>query len=166
MAKFPVNTHRYDPYKNFKFRIKFDNKYVAGLTKISPLTRTTEVIEFREGGNPNSLHKIPGRTKFAPVTLEEGVTHDPSFEAWANAVYNVQGDAATSLRNYRKDIILELLNEQGVVVMAYKLYRCWVSEYQALPELDANSSKVAIRSIRIENEGWERDTSIAEPAES
>ena|SRR5688572_26704551 len=166
MAKFPVNTHRYDPYKNFKFRIKFDNKYVAGLTKISPLTRTTEVIEFREGGNPSSLHKIPGRTRFAPVTLEEGVTHDPSFEAWANTVYNIQGDAATSLRNYRKDIILELLNEQGVVVMAYKLYRCWVSEYQALPELDANSSKVAIRSIRIENEGWERDTSIAEPAES
>ena len=166
MAKFPVNTHRYDPYKNFKFLIKFDNKYVAGLTKISPLTRTTEVIEFREGGNPSSLHKIPGRTKFAPVTLEEGVTHDFSFESWANTVYNTQGDAATSLKKYRKDIILELLNEQGVVVMAYKLYRCWVSEYQALPELDANSSKVAIRSIRIENEGWERDTSIAEPAES
>ena len=166
MAKFPVNTHRYDPYKNFKFRIKFDNKYVAGLTKISPLTRTTEVIEFREGGNPSSLHKIPGRTRFAPVTLEEGVTHDPSFESWANTIYNMQGDAATSLKNYRKDLILELLNEQGVVVMAYKLYRCWVSEYQALPELDANSSRVAIRSIRIENEGWERDTSIAEPAES
>jgi phage tail-like protein len=166
MAKFPVNTHRYDPYKNFKFRIKFDNKYVAGLTKISPLTRTTEVIEFREGGNPSSLHKIPGRTRFAPVKLEEGVTHDPSFESWANTIYNMQGDAATSLKNYRKDLILELLNEQGVVVMAYKLYRCWVSEYQALPELDANSSRVAIRSIRIENEGWERDTSIAEPAES
>ncbi|HKU49810.1 MAG TPA: phage tail protein [Nitrososphaera sp.] len=166
MAKFSVNTNRYDPYKNFKFRIKLDNKYVAGLTKVSALTRTTEVIEFREGGNPSLLHKIPGRTSFAAVTLEEGVTHDSDFESWANMVYNVQGDAATSPKRFRKDIILELLNEQGVVVMAYRLYRCWVSEYQALPELDANSSKVAIRSIRIENEGWERDTSIPEPAES
>jgi phage tail-like protein len=166
MAKFSVNTHRYDPYKNFKFRIKLDGRYVAGLTKISPLIRTTEVIEFREGGDPSLLHKIPGRTKFAPVTLEEGITHDSTFESWANMIYNVQGDAAASLKRYRKDIILELLNEQGVVVMAYKLYRCWVSEYQALPELDANSSRVAIRSIRIENEGWERDTSIVEPAET
>lgn len=166
MAKFSVNTHRYDPYKNFKFRIKIDGKYVAGITKASPLTRTTEVLEFREGGNPSTIHKMPGRTRFGPVILEEGVTHDPTFESWANMVQNMQGDAAASLKNFRKDIILELLNEQGTVVMAYKIYRCWVSEFQALPELDSNSPKVAIRSIKLENEGWERDTSVTEPVES
>lgn len=166
MAKFSVNTHRYDPYKNFKFRIKIDGKYVAGITKVSPLTRATEVLEFREGGNPNMIHKMPGRTRFAPIILEEGVTHDPTFESWANTVHNMQGDSATSLKNFRKDVILELLNEQGTVVMAYKVYRCWVSEFQALPDLDANSPRVAIRSIKLENEGWERDTSVTEPSES
>lgn len=166
MPKFTVNTHRYDPYKNFKFRIKLDGKYVAGITKVSALARTTEVLEFREGGNPSVIHKLPGRTTFTPIILEEGVTHDPTFESWANAVHNVQGDAASSLRNYRKDVLLEMLNEQGTVVMAYKVYRCWVSEYQALPELDANSPKVAIRKIKLENEGWERDASVTEPSES
>lgn len=166
MAKFSVNTHRYDPYKNFKFRIKIDGKYVAGITKVSPLTRATEVLEFREGGNPNMIHKMPGRTRFAPIILEEGVTHDPTFESWANTVHNMQGDSTTSLKNFRKDVILELLNEQGTVVMAYKVYRCWVSEFQALPDLDANSPRVAIRSIKLENEGWERDTSVTEPSES
>lgn len=166
MPKFTVNTHRYDPYKNFKFRIKLDGKYVAGITKVSALARTTEVLEFREGGNPSVIHKLPGRTTFTPIILEEGVTHDPTFESWANAVHNVQGDAASSLRNYRKDVLLEMLNEQGTVVMAYKVYRCWVSEYQALPELDANSPQVAIRKIKLENEGWERDASVTEPSES
>lgn len=166
MPKFTVNTHRYDPYKNFKFRIKLDGKYVAGITKVSALARTTEVLEFREGGNPSAIHKLPGRTTFTPIILEEGVTHDPTFESWANAVHNVQGDAASSLRNYRKDVLLEMLNEQGTVVMAYKIYRCWVSEYQALPELDANSPQVAIRKIKLENEGWERDAGVTEPSES
>lgn len=166
MAKFTVNPGRYDPYKNFKFRVKIDGKYVAGITKVSPLARTTEVLEFREGGNPSLVHRLPGRTRFAPIVLEEGVTHDSTFESWANAVHNIQGDSASSLKNFRKDIILEMLNEQGAVVMAYRIYRCWVSEYQALPELDANSPKVAIRSIKLENEGWERDASVSEPAES
>ena len=166
MAKFTVNPARYDPYKNFKFRVKIDGRHVAGITRVSALARTTEVLEFREGGNPSIVHKMPGRTRYAPIILEEGVTHDPTFESWANLVHNIQGDAASSLKNFRKDIIIEMLNEQGTVVMAYMVYRCWVSEYHALPELDANSPHVAIRSIKLENEGWERDTSVSEPAET
>lgn len=166
MAKFTVNANRYDPYKNFKFRIKADGKYVAGVTKVSPLARTTEVIEFREGGNPNMVHKIPGRTRYEAITLERGVTHDTAFEAWANLVHNLQGDAAGSLKNFRKDIVLEVLNEQGSVALAYKIFRCWVSEYRALPELDANSGAIAFQMIRLENEGWERDSSVAEPVET
>ncbi len=162
--KFFVNPSRYDPYKNFKFRIVIDGKTVAGITRVSPLTRSTEVMEFREGGNPSVVHKIPGRTKYEPVILEEGVTHDPTFEDWANQVSSLQ-TPEMSLKNFRKDVILELFNEQGTMVMAYRIYRCWVSEYQALPELDANTPKVAIRKIKLENEGWERDTSVTEPAE-
>jgi phage tail-like protein len=166
MAKFTVNARRYDPYKNFKFRVKIDGKYVAGMARISPLARSTEVLEFREGGNPSAVHKMPGRTRYSPISLEEGVTHDATFGAWANMVHNMSGDAASSLKNFRKDITLELLNEQGTVALAYRIYRCWVSEYHALPELDANFPRVAIRSIKIENEGWERDTSVTEPAET
>ena len=165
MAQFSVNTHRLDPYKNFKFRVKWDGRYVAGLSKVSPLRRFTEVVQHRDGGSPSTSHKSPGRTEYEAITLERGVTHDQEFEAWANKVWNHAGDAAMALASFRKDIVIELLNEAGTVVLAYRVYRCWVSEYQALPELDANGARVAIELLRLENEGWERDTSVTEPVE-
>ena len=166
MAKFTVNTHRFDPYRAFKFRVKIDNQYVAGLSKCSALKRTTEVTEWREGGDPSTSRQLPGKTKYEAVTLEAGLTHDPTFENWANLVHNFQGDAAMSLRNFRKDIIIDMYNEAGQKVHSYKLFRAWVSEYQALPELDASANAVAIQMIKLENEGWERDASVTEPAET
>jgi phage tail-like protein len=166
MAKFTVNTHRFDPYRNFKFRVKVDNQYVAGLSKCSALKRTTEVTEWREGGDPSTSRQLPGKSKYEAVTLDAGLTHDPTFENWANLVHNFQGDAAMSLRNFRKDIIIDMYNEAGQKVHSYKLFRAWVSEYQALPELDASANAVAIQTIKLENEGWERDESVTEPAET
>ena len=167
MAQFPVNLQRLTPYPNFKYRLKWDGKYVAGVCKCSSLKRTTEVIEHREGGDPSTSHKSPGRTKYESITLERGVTHDPAFEQWANKVWH-QGagpGAEVSLKDFRKDIVIEVFNEAGQVVLAYKVYRCWVSEYQALPDLDANSDAVMLEMIRLENEGFERDHSVAEPQE-
>jgi phage tail-like protein len=166
MAKFTVNTHRFDPYRTFKFRVKVDNQYVAGLSKCSALKRTTEVTPWREGGDPSTSRQLPGKTKYEAVTLEAGVSHDPTFENWANLVHNFQGDAAGSLKNFRKDIIIDVYNEAGQKAISYKLFRCWVSEYQALPELAADANAVAIQQIKIENEGWERDTSVTEPTET
>jgi phage tail-like protein len=166
MAQFSVNTHRFDPYKNFKFRIKWDGKYVAGVSKIGALKQSTEPVTHREGGDPSTSRVSPSAWKFEPITLERGTTHDPEFEAWAKLVYNTDGDAAISLKNFRKDLIIELLNEQGVVAKAYKVYRCWVSEYQALPELDSNANAVAIESMTVQNEGWERDEAVTEPTET
>jgi phage tail-like protein len=165
MAKFSVNTHRFDPYKNFKFRVKWDGRYVAGVTKCSALKRTTEVVKHREGNDPSTARHMPAAITFESITLERGVTHDEEFEKWANTVYDVGAAGAMSLRGFRKDIIIELLNEDAQLVKAYKVYRCWVSEYQALPELDANANAVAIEMMKLENEGWERDTSVTEPAE-
>jgi phage tail-like protein len=166
MVEFTVNPTRVDTYKNFKFLIKWDGKVVAGLSKMSALKRTTEVVKHRTGGDPSTSHKSPGRTEFEAITLERGVTHDLEFENWANRVKFGAGlGGEVSLAKFRKDIIIELLNEAGQVVIAYKVFRCWVSEYQALPELDANANSVAIQHIRIENEGWERDTAVTEPVE-
>lgn len=167
MAQFSVNPQRFDPYKNFKFRVKWDGKYVAGVSKISALKRTTEVVKHREGGDPSSSRKAPGRTEYEPITLERGVTHDPEFEAWASKVWNFGAGlgAEASLKDFRKDLIIEMLNEAGQVAIAYKVFRCWVSEYQSLPDLDANTNNVAIQHIKLENEGWERDTSVPEPSE-
>ena len=167
MPEFTVNPQRFDPYKNFKFRVKWDGKYVAGVSQVSPLIRRTEVIEHREGGDPSTTRKSPGRTKYEPITLERGVTHDIAFEQWANKVWNLGAGLGSevSLKDFRKDIILELYNEAGQLVMAYKIFRCWVSEYQALPDLDANAAAVAIQYIKLENEGWERDQSVTEPVE-
>ena len=164
--QFQVNTHRFDPYKNFKFRIKWDGRYVAGVSKISALKRSTELVNHREGGDPSTDRISPGKSKYEPITLERGTTHDPEFENWANLVHNTNGDAAVSLRDFRKDMIIELLNLQGNVAKAYKVFRCWVSEYQALPELDANANAVAIEMMVLQCEGWERDESVSEPTET
>jgi len=163
IPQFVVNAYRFDPYKNFKFRVRWDGKVVAGVSKVTALKQSTEPVTHREGGDPSSSRVTPGVWKFEPITLERGVTHDPEFENWAKKVWNVEGDSVISLKDFRKDIIIELLNEQGVVAKAYKIYRCWVSDYQALPELDANAHAVAIEHMVLQNEGWERDTEVPEP---
>jgi phage tail-like protein len=167
MAQFSVNAQRFDPYKNFKFRVKWDGRYVAGVSKVSALKRTTEVVKHRDGGDPSSSRKSPGRTEFEAITLERGVTHDKEFEQWANKVWNFGAGlgAESSLKDFRKDIIIEVYNETGQLAIAYKVFRVWVSEFQALPDLDANANAVAIQHIKLENEGWERDTETAEPSE-
>ena len=167
MAQFSVNASRFDPYKNFKFRIKWDGRYVAGISKCSALKRSTEVVEHREGGDPSSSRKSPGRTKFEGITLERGVTHDTEFEKWANKVWNFGSGlgAEVSLKDFRKDIIIEVYNEAGQLAIAYRVYRCWVSEYQAQADLDANANAVLIQTLKLENEGWERDYDVQEPAE-
>jgi phage tail-like protein len=167
MAQFTVNPDRFDPYKNFKFRVKWDGRYIAGVSKISALTRITEVVEHREGGDPNTVRRSPGLTRFAPLVLERGVTHDPEFEQWANKVWHFGAGlgAEVSLKDFRKDITLELYNEAGQLVLAYRVFRCWPSEYQALPELDANANVVAIQRLTLQHEGWERDYAVSEPEE-
>jgi phage tail-like protein len=167
MAQFSINTTRFDPYKNFKFRVRWDGHYVAGLSKCSALKRTTEIVEHREGGDPSTSRKSPGRTKYEAITLERGVTHDIDFEQWANKVWNFGSGlgAEVSLKDFRKDLIIEVYNEAGQLALAYKIYRAWVSEYQALPDLDANANAIAIQTLKLENEGWERDYVVTEPDE-
>ena len=167
MPEFSVNPQRVDPYKNFKFRVKWDGRYVAGVSKVSVLKRTTEVVKHRSGGDASSSHKSPGRTEYDAISLDRGVTHDTEFEKWANKVWNYNSGLGSevSLADFRKNITVEVYNEAGQLALAYKVYRCWVSEYQALPDLDANANVVAIQHIKLENEGWERDYSVQEPQE-
>ena len=167
MAQFSVNPERFDPYKTFKFRVKWDGRYVAGVSKVGALKRTTELVEHREGGDPSTTRKSPGQSKYEAISLERGVTHDVEFERWANKVWNFGAGLGSevSLKDFRKDIIIEVYNEAGQKVKAYNVFRCWVSEFQAMPELDASANAVAIESLKLENEGWERDYSVVEPAE-
>ncbi len=168
MAQFTANAvYRFDPYKNFKFRLKWDGQYVAGLSKMTPLKRTTEVVKHREGGDPSTSHKAPGRTEYDAITLSRGVTHDTAFEDWANLAFlhGAGPGAEMKLKSFRKDMILDIFDEAGMKVLSYKIFRCWVSEYQATPELDANANAVAIQTLKLECEGWERDESVTEPTE-
>ena len=168
MAQFVVNATRFDPYKNFKFRLKWDGRYVAGISKVSALKRTTEVVKHREGGDPSTSRKSPGRTEYDAITLERGVTHDLEFEAWAAKVWQIGATlgAEVSLKDFRKDVILDFYHEAGQLAISDLIYRAWVSEYQALPDMDANANAVAIQHIKLENEGWERDVAVPEPSES
>lgn len=163
MAQFTVNATRFDPYKSHMFRVMWDGVYVAGLSRMSPLKRTIEPVVHRDGADPSHERKSPGKTTYDAVTLERGVTHDPAFEEWANLVHSLS--APMSLKNFRKDLIVDVFNEAGQKVLSYQLFRCWPSEYQALPQLDAGTAAVAIQMIKLENEGWQRDVSVVEPAE-
>ncbi len=164
---FPVNAHRHDPYRTFKFQVLIDGKPVAGLRKMSALKKTTEAAGWRNAGDPSHERRLPGMTKYDPITLEQGLTHDPVFEAWANLVNTIQGDAGMTLKSFRKDVVVNVLNLQGKVAISYKIYRAWVSEYQALPALDAGSgTTIGIQTIKLEHEGWERDVAVAEPTET
>jgi phage tail-like protein len=168
MAQFTVNAERFDPYKSYKFRVRTeDGNYVAGVSKVSALKRTTEVVKHREGGDPSTSRKSPGQSDYDAVTLERGVTHDVEFERWANKVWNYGSGlgAEVSLKDFRKNLIIEVYNEAGQLAIAYKVFRCWVSEFQSLPDLDANANAVAIQHIKLENEGWERDYEVPEPQE-
>jgi phage tail-like protein len=162
---FVKNAHRIDPYKNFKFRVKWDGKTVLGVAKVGALKRTTQVVPYRSGGENSSDHKSPGRTTYDGLTLERGVTHDLEFEAWADRVHPYAGDTAMDLANYKKELVLEVLNEKGHVALRYFLHDCWVSEFTAIPALDANANAVAVEMIKIEMNGWERDKSTVEPDE-
>jgi len=167
MAKgFIKNAKRFDPYKNFKFRILWDDKPVMGVSKVSALKRTTELVKHRDGGDNSTDRKSPGRTSYEAITVERGLTHDPEFEAWANKVHPYSGDTAMDLAAYKKNLTLEMMNEKGHVVYRYFLYDCWVSEYTAMPDLDANANAVAIESLKIELEGWDRDRDTKEPNEA
>ena len=173
MAEFTANPTRLDPYKNFKFRVKWDGRYVAGISKVSTLKRTTEVVKHRDGGDESSSRKSPGRTEYDAITLERGVTHDLEFERWANKVWDYKNaqapaegrDKEVSLSDFRKSIMIDVFNEAGQKVISYLVFRCWVSEYQALSDLDGNANAVAIQHIKLENEGWVRDTNVKEPKE-
>jgi phage tail-like protein len=163
---FPANAHRYDPYKNFKFRILWGGKTILGVSKISALKRTTEVVSHRSGGQNSYPFKSKGRSTYDAITCERGVTHDLEFEKWADMTSTYAGDAATDLVDYKRELLLEFMNERGQVAIRYFLFGCWVSEYQALPDLDANANAVAIEHLKIEVEGWTRDPNTKEPNES
>jgi phage tail-like protein len=167
MVMFPANPTRLDPYKNFQFRLKWNGKYVAAVSKVSSLKRTTEVIQHRSGGDPTTPYLTPGKQKYEAIIMERGLTQATEFHDWAALVWNYGAalGSQVSLANFRKDIYLEFYNEAGQLVMAYKIYRCWVSEYQAMPDLDANANAIAIEHIKVETEGWQRDTGVTEPAE-
>jgi phage tail-like protein len=167
MAQFTVSPDRFDPYRNFKFQVRWDNRIVAGVSKVSALKRSTKVVEFREGGDPSTSRKLPGRTEYEAITLEAGLTHDLAFVQWANKVWNFGAGLGkeSSLADFRKDVTVNFLNEAGQIAMVFNIYRCWVSELTILPDLDANGEAVAIRSIQLQNEGWEQDYAEKEPKE-
>jgi phage tail-like protein len=160
-------TKRRDPYKNFRFRVKFGGgtEYIAGVTKVTGFKRTTEVIKHRSGGDPATSYKLPGRTEYDAITLERGVTNDKVFEQWANRVWsftNAGGGLETSLKDYRRDLIVDVFNEGGQKVLSYQVFNCWVSEWQIVSDLDSHANAVAIQHVKLENEGWVRED-VPEP---
>ncbi len=166
MGKFTVNPSRMDPYKIAKFHVVVDGNAIPGITGVSGLSRHTETILHREDSFPSHMITSPGLTTFEPITLQRGITHDTTFENWADMSFSQQGDQAMSLKNFRKNMLIKLFNQQGTPVLTYMVYRCWVAEYQALPELDSMCDAIAVETIVLQHDGWERDRAVGEPSET
>ena len=153
----PPRASKFDPYRKFKFRIKIDGKVVAALTKCSALTVSVASTEFRSGEMDAFKQKLPGQVTFEPITLEQGVTDDKTFELWATAMANYMGnkgaDSEKTPDDFRKDLDIEIYNLNNERVKAYRVYNCWVSKYTAVPDLDAASSDVMIQTLELQNEG-------------
>jgi phage tail-like protein len=161
---FPANLSRYNPYATYRFLVYFgpSPEPVAAVSKVSAIKRMADVIEYKEGGNAIILKGL-GRMKYDPITLERGVSQNKDFITWANYAQVLDhGHPTTSLANLRQELSIVLLNEEAQPVLRYLVHRCWVSEYQALPDLDAGANAVAIEHIKLENEGWEQDLTLAE----
>ena len=167
MTEFSVNTHRFDPYKNFKFRVKWKNKYVPGIFRVSGLNRSTAVVEHRDGGDPNVIQKSPGTTTYSPLTLERARTHDTAFEDWADKVWKLGASPGNeiALKSYRRDIVIEIFNEAGQLAFAWNVYRCWPQHYDAFADLDSYADNILIERLVLAHEGFERDLSVTEPTE-
>jgi phage tail-like protein len=153
----PPRASKFDPFRKCKFRIKIDGAVVAGLTKCSALTISVENHDFRAGDHDGFKQKLPGLVSFQPITLEQGVTNDKTFEKWATVMSNYVGNKGTDAEKkpdeFRKDIDILVYNLNNEQVKAYRVYNCWVSKYTALPDLDANSSDVMIQTLELQNEG-------------
>jgi phage tail-like protein len=163
MARMNPSTNRFDPYRTFRFKVKWDGQYVAGLTKMGALTRTLESVDFYEAGENLIPRKLPGKGTFGNVTLEAGVTYDTAFQDWANQCFDFASHSITSLGEFRKNITVDVFNEAGQKALSYNLYRCWVTEYRALPDLDSSANTVAITTITLAVESWQRDEDVVEP---
>ena len=163
---FVVNANRFDPYKNFKFRVLLEGRIVMGVSKVGALKRSTEVVNYRSGGGNTYDFKSPGRTKYEAVTMERGLTHDPDFEEWAAAVHTFGSDASTDLRNYKKALTVEMMNLRNQPAVRYFLHDCWPSSYTAMADLSASENAVLIENLTLSVGGWERDFDLAEPDES
>jgi phage tail-like protein len=158
MAKLqPVGSNIIFPYKNFRFQVKWDNDVIAGVSKVTGLKWTTEVVSHREGNDPSTARHSPGRTAFEPITLERGITIEPAFITWANLVWNTSNGTVggISLAGYKKNITIELFNTQAVLVRRYSVYNAWVSSFTGQADLDANANAVLIESMVLQNEGWQ-----------
>ena len=164
MPQFTVNPRRRDPYKATRFEVVWEGRRIAGVIRVSGLRRVTRVVDYRDGDDPSVTRPAPGSTDYKPIILERAITHDTAFEEWANKVVSA-GTAGTSLADFRRDVSIALLNEAGQAVIAYKLYGCWPSEYQALPDLDAHGDEVAVEQLVLQFDAWERDQEVQEPVE-
>ena len=152
VTKFSVNPNTSDPYKDFRFLL-WDGKYVAGFNKMSPLKKTSEGMKYSEGNSTGTL--IPDKMKYEAIILERGVTYDARFEKWMNSgPYLGQGHGFLA-ESFKKDLIIEVNNERGMLALSYEIYDCLVSQYQRIP-LDTNSNVMGIYHLKLNCEGWKR----------
>jgi phage tail-like protein len=165
VSSFRGNTHRLDPYKNFKLRVTWDGSSVPGVDRASPLGWQADVTEYRDGADPDTVHHLPGRIHYEAIALEREVTRDTAFEQWADQVRRLSPGAGQTGASYRKNIRVEVLDAAGRVVLAYDAYQCWPSGYRVLAGLDAAGRGRVTEELTLSCEGWQRDAGVVWPAQ-
>jgi phage tail-like protein len=147
----------YDPYRKFKFLVKWNNAVVMAVHKVSSITKSIDPIDWRTGGDSNFSAKVPGLTKWEPITLERGLSADTAFQEWMVLVnkYTKAGlGADEAVHAFRKNLNIEMYSLQNELVMTINVYNAWPSKL-TIADFDAKANELAIEHMELQNEGWD-----------
>jgi len=148
-----------DPGRNFRFRVKWNDRYAAGFADASPLPVDLKSPRRRESGGPPPAIGPEGQGTPFFINLDRGLAFDLSFEQWISMVrcYGPATGKGSLLVEYKRPLTIEMSDEDGKVVRTYHLSRCWVTEYTAFPKPDALSTEIAIEHLRLGFDAWKQD---------
>jgi phage tail-like protein len=138
---------RVDPYKNFRFLLEIDGIVQGGFSECNGFGSNVEVIEYREGGEPVTVRKLPGKVSYPDITLKWGVTDSRELYDWHLAAVNGQVQ--------RKNGSIVLQDDRGQEKVRWNFFSAWPSKYDG-PDFSAKGNDVAIDTLTVSCERVER----------
>ncbi|MCP4157231.1 MAG: phage tail protein [bacterium] len=136
---------RIDPYRNCRFLLEIDSITQAGFSEVTIPDTAQDPIEYREGNDVPTVHKIPGLIKYGNVTLKWGITDSLDLYKWRVLVEDGK------MKEARRNVAIILRDEEGNDKCRWEFFEAWPTKYDS-PDLNATASEIAIETLEIAHE--------------